>query len=239
MKIGVIFTGIYMNIIKILLILIIGSSSLLYSDDFFSQDSVDEYRTIGVIADEEVDFKIEAEEVWLKYIGSATHINPRIYTFTENDITIQASGYSYVNVFGWEVSILYGSRFFLFMNDNDSYGRHGVKKIGSLYGMEFICKRGTFSKAGTFYNETLIKNITGTSFLIEGAISYSPDMLTRYLGYFSYQSRSEDTMQVFNGNAIPWVEGVDGPGIGEQLIITFSEPVNIRSTCSFKLCLLS
>ncbi len=98
MKIGVNFTGIYMNIIKILLILIIGSTSLLYSDDFFSQDSLNDYRAIGVIGDEGVDFKIEAEEVWLKYIGSATHVEPKIYKFKENDISIKASGYSYVNV---------------------------------------------------------------------------------------------------------------------------------------------
>ncbi len=207
-----------MNIIKILLVLILGSSSLLYSDDFFSQDSLNDYRAIGVIGDEGVDFKIEAGEVWLRYNGYSPRISLKIYSLSSGDIILNANGFSYINVFGFEESILYGSRFFLFLNPQSNQFSHGYKGIGSYEGYGFS------DSTAAIYNETLIDSIVSTSFLQEGGISYISENIDKFLGYFLYENRPWLQMQVFNGNAIPWVEGVDGPGIGEQLIITFTEP---------------
>jgi hypothetical protein len=204
-----------------MLILIIVSFPL-YSVDFFSQETLDRYRSIGVIGDQGVGFKIEHGNVLLKFTGSFElsdywpEINGDSYSFSKDDIVLKENGYLYTKVFIWEESVLFGSRFFLFLNDRRNSIGHGINGIGSFSGLDFS------GATGAIYNETLIQNIECTSYLKEGAIQYSTDTLSRYLGYFSY-THSPD-LQVFNGNARPWVEGVDGPGIGEQLTITFTEP---------------
>ncbi|MCF6334908.1 MAG: hypothetical protein L3J12_04140, partial [Spirochaetales bacterium] len=177
---------------------------------------MNEYRSIGVIGDQGVDFKIEAGKAWLRYNGDWHGIKNKVYSFTEEDVVVEEDGYSYIEAFLWEQSILCGSRFFLFLNDESSYYRFGIRTIGSFSGKDFT------KESGNYLIDTLIKDISSTSHLIEASISYNPNMLTKYLGYFTYQSLPP--MQVFNENVHPWVEGVDGPGIGEKLTISFTEP---------------
>ncbi|MDC7124039.1 MAG: hypothetical protein PQJ46_00630 [Spirochaetales bacterium] len=209
-----------MRIIKIFFLLLLFINSYLYSDDFFTQDLLNKFRPIGVIGDQAVDFKLEAGEITLRYNGNSPRITTKKYSISADNILLKETGYSYINVFGWEESILYGSRFFLFLNPESNRFRHGYKGIGSYESYDFS------SATGAKYNETLIRTIEASSYLQEGETSYLPDNIDKYLGYFVYRptTGTRPPMQVINGNSIPWVEGVDGPGIGEELFITFTEP---------------
>ncbi|ADK80893.1 NADase-type glycan-binding domain-containing protein [Sediminispirochaeta smaragdinae] len=202
------------RIIKVVLIFLTIIPPYLFSEDFFSQDTLHEYREIGVYGDVPLLFKVEDGIVWLK-----VDYENRFDSLKANDIEIDKDGFSYASVFNREISILYGSRFFLFMNDMSSYFGHGIKGIGTFYGTDFS------GATRAIYNKTLIRNIESTSSLKEDSILYDTKLLNKYLGYFTYMSHPE-MAQVFNQNAHPWVEGVDGPGIGEQLIISFTEPSN-------------
>jgi hypothetical protein len=210
-----------MHTIRLVLILLAFSSSL-YSDDFFTQDLLNQYRPIGVIGDQGVDFKIEAGEIKLRYNGNSPHILKKYEEISVNDIFINKNGFSYVNVFGYNVSVLYGSRFFLFLNPQSERYRHGYKGVGSYEYESNIFDK--YSYIG--YIKCLIRSINSTSSLREGETLYLPNKLDKYLGYFEHSPTTgvRPPMQILNGNAIPWVEGVNGPGIGEYLTITFTEP---------------
>jgi len=183
---------------------------------------VNEYRSIGVIGDQGVDFKLDMEKLVFKFTGSFElsdywpRISENTYSLSRDDIVLKENGYLYTKAYIWEESVLFGSRFFLFLNDRSNYVRHGINGIGSYSGSDFT------KKTGNYLIKTLIKEISSTSSLVEGTISYNTNMLSKFLGYFTYQSLPP--LQVFNENSHPWVEGIDGSGIGESLTILFSEP---------------
>ena len=206
--------------IKIIVFFLLFSSQFLFSDDLFQDSSIEEYRAIGVIGDEGVDFKVEEGKILLRYNGNSPHISEKYHSISADDIVIKEDGYPYVTVFGFDESILYGSRFFLFLNPQSNRARHGYKGIGSYeYENKYFTDYSYIN-----YIESLISKIDSTSYLQEGETLYLSDHLNQYLGFFEYSNKSRLPMQIFNGDSIPWVEGVDGPGIGEQLIISFTKP---------------
>gem|GEM_PF-1279666 len=215
-----IFTGTCMRIIRILFLLLVTISSV-YSDEFFTQSSLVDYRPIGMIGDVGVDFKIMDSAVCLRYNGNWSGSERLYFSFKEENVEIKEDGFLYTILFEWEKCILLGSRFFLIMNPESERYRHGYKNIGTREAFNLGTRHATF-------NETLIKSIESTSFLKEADTLYLPDLLDKYLGYYNYNptTGTRPPMQVLNGDALPWVEGVEGPGIGEQLIITFTEPSN-------------
>ena len=76
-----------------------------------------------------------------------------------------------------------------------------------------------FSNSYLDYIHTLINNIKASSSLKEGSTEYKSFFLDKYLV-------KGEGGEFFNGDAIPWVEGVNEPGVGETIEITFSGSSN-------------
>jgi hypothetical protein len=81
---------------------------------------------------------------------------------------------------------------------------------------------------GSLYHDFNLLSVSSSSFLAEQIgnrnIKYTPDNLFKafYLGCSCHPYWWNDTH-------IPWVEGVDGNGIGENITISFKEPVKVFS----------
>lgn len=159
--------------------------------------------------------------------------------FFDKDIIFLENGYGYVSVkinekSTYSICIVTGSRHFLSYSDQytslNSLISYGIKPYTYYYTKE---KYKLKDKDLRFFDEKLlpdynaslftkgIKNINSSSFFTEKIGSKTTEYSSiglnkRYIGLF------------FSGNwnweLPPWVEGVDGSGIGEWLEVLFDEP---------------
>lgn len=149
----------------------------------------------------------------------------------ENDIFETPNGYNAVYLNDLLKCLILGSRFlFLFSGkpvENDKGGDNSVILYGADETIENDRGKPPSEKLELFfrldYAKGYVSVISASSTLTEilngKKVSYSVSGLTKRIiedGERSY----------WNGDANPWVEGVEGPGIGECLEISFSEPSN-------------
>lgn len=123
-------------------------------------------------------------------------------TFTEQDLKINKYGYYEVRIFGDLYTFIYGSGVNLIFANMDHPYLYDNGKI--------ILETNVLAR---------IKNIKSSSFLSESlegqTISYRPENLinnTTVVGQGAI---------LWQKDSLPWVEGVEGPGIGETLQVDF------------------
>jgi hypothetical protein len=82
------------------------------------------------------------------------------------------------------------------------------------------------SHGNEYYSEYPVQTITSSSYLIEDIknkkIQYTPDNLYK----FAYAPNDKSEQYDWNYDAVPWVEGVKGYGIGESITISYKEQIS-------------
>ena len=193
----------------------------LFSNDFFSQNLL---SSSGRNAATSVWFEVQSGKITFE--GRVLRQNTgtsswMVDSITNDDIELNDNGYFYVKIFGNEYSVLFGSRFFFIPYDKKSdYPRDRIGTVFQSNVDDLIKSRANQSDKNIDsidYIRTMIKSIKASSSLIEGNTEYKTFFLNKYLV-------KGEGGEFFNSDAIPWVEGVSGPGIGETLEISFSDP---------------
>lgn len=208
-----------MDIIKpILVFRLLLTCSGLFSFEFFTDDV--SYRSIyGGTS-----FEIKSGQLLvMKYEGIGRN---KVY-FEEiingNDITIENDKYLYVNLFDKNKCLILGSRYLfafpqsiddVLFNDGGVFNSSVI--LTELENIVNFCNPDF--RFAIYYEKNKISNIESSSDLIENDLIFTTEYLNKRV------LLDEWPILLWNGDAQPWVEGVEGSGIGETLEISFSAP---------------
>ena len=136
----------------------------------------------------------------------------RYETVTEEMLAADEDGYFRTSLFGGNQIFLYGGNFVLLAER----GEENYSVYNPDVSLAKLAAKGAFKR-----EKYGIAKISAGTFLTEGTgknrIEYSPDGLNDlfYSGWLGFR---------WNDTLVPWAEGEEGPGIGTELTVEFTEP---------------